>query len=215
MKANFNTANNRDEFKDLIFYRAFLADGKRDVNSIRSYSYPMLNQGYIIDEGRANLKDESVFYCAGSANVALWETMNETKNNGIRITNNDVFYVGVWRFKPNCVSFIEASCKDIPEFIESTKKYYELTSKFANQTLRKCDLLFYESVKRPNDVNNYCVAMTPNFIDNYLYLDHVFDVHTELGIVDKFGWFKWKTENVGIINCNDIEWKTCKKFVHE
>jgi hypothetical protein len=82
----------KEEFNKLTFYRVRLNINEitEDLNLTRTYSYP--NPIHCIENGRANLKGKSAFYCADDPLTAILESK---PNNG------DMGYISVWKGNAN------------------------------------------------------------------------------------------------------------------
>lgn len=81
-----------EKFNSFNFYRVRLGVNpeSEDLSLIRTFSYP--SSHFCSENGRANLKNKSVFYCSNSA---LTSVMESKPNIG------DVGYLSIWKGKTN------------------------------------------------------------------------------------------------------------------
>lgn len=81
-----------EKFNSFNFYRVRLGVNPEsdDLSFIRTFSYP--SSHFCSENGRANLKNKSVFYCSNSA---LTSVMESKPNIG------DVGYLSIWKGKAN------------------------------------------------------------------------------------------------------------------
>jgi hypothetical protein len=79
-----------------LFYRVRLIDhnkmGYEDMSNIQSFSYP--SASFCTENGRANLKNTSVFYCASTGDAAMQECNIEIGSEG---------FLSVWSITPGSV----------------------------------------------------------------------------------------------------------------
>jgi hypothetical protein len=76
------------DFNQLTFYRVRLNinPNEEDLSLIRTYSYPSVN--FCKENGRANLKGKTVFYCSNTPFAAIFESKPQIGNIG---------YLSIWK----------------------------------------------------------------------------------------------------------------------
>ncbi len=97
--------NNESNSKFVYRVRFNINENKEDLNLIRTFSYP--DPSFCLFNGRANLKNKSVFYCADIPLTAFLES---------RPKNNDIGYMGKWQLKCHRdLTFIAFFPTDMPQ----------------------------------------------------------------------------------------------------
>lgn len=88
---------------------------KEDLTQTKTFSYP--EPCYCKENGRANIKHTSVFYCSDVAATSLLET---------KVEQNDTFYLSIW--KPHVDRDVKAAsyCKKVKRVENATIKEIEL-----------------------------------------------------------------------------------------
>jgi hypothetical protein len=89
----------KEKFNKLKFYRvrSNIDQSKEDISLINTYSYPP--QVFCNENGRANLKGKTVFYCSNNPNAAIYESKSKIGEEGslsVWTANSDrTIYFGV------------------------------------------------------------------------------------------------------------------------
>lgn len=123
-----------NEFNKMTFYRARINvdQTKEDISLISTFSFPP--PVFCNENGRANLKTKSVFYCSDNPISAIKEC---------RPNNDEEGFVGIWRTKTNRDI---KSCIFLPRNLTKENKWSDIAKKsfknFSN------DLLFKKVEKR-------------------------------------------------------------------
>ena len=112
-----------ENFNNHYFYRARVnLHLKEDLNLIKTYSYPLPQ--FCKENGRANLKNKSVFYCSNFALTAIFETKPNI---------DDIGYLSIW--KGNTKRKIKSGII-LPENLNRENPWSDLASDF-HQKLRE------------------------------------------------------------------------------
>jgi hypothetical protein len=142
-----------EKFNAFNFYRVRLGVNpeSEDISLIRTFSYP--SSHFCSENGRANLKNKSVFYCSNSA---LTSVMESKPNIG------DVGYLSIWKGKTNRVMkaglFLpedlrienewRAVCDDLYKHVRcETLKSHPEKYQFFHETLRFISRLYLDENK--------------------------------------------------------------------
>jgi hypothetical protein len=146
--------------------RLNVKENEEDVNLIRTFSYP--NPCFCNENGRANLKNKTVFYCADIPETALAEKK--------LVNREDVGYLSIWKI--NCdrnVNYIAFFPSTIPtnnpwykEAVELQKQLIEQVRHFGNEKSEQL-IQLYEAVSKIfiTEISPYTV--TSWMANRYLY----------------------------------------------
>lgn len=116
-----------ENFNDKIFYRTRLnIHESEDINLIRTYSYPP--SSYCKENGRANLKGKSVFYCSNSAISTLVETKPKVGDTG-----SISFWKGNAENRLKCGIFFGSKLPDINPWQNVAIDFHAEQMKFIQQ----------------------------------------------------------------------------------
>ena len=151
--ANFNT---------FPFYRARLniESAKEDLNLISTYSYPP--PVFCNSNGRANIKNKSVFYCSNFALAAVFET---------RPKIGDIGYLSKWKGNANrkmkAGIFLRQNLRKENEWSELADDIHKSTMEFYSTTSSKKSDFLFEAInfiadlylnEKPNYPLTSCIA---------------------------------------------------------
>jgi hypothetical protein len=139
-----NESNNRFVYR----VRLNINEDKEDLNLIRTFSYP--DPSFCKENGRANLRYKSVFYCADIPLTAFLES---------RPKNNDIGFMGKWQLKCHRdLTYIAFFPSDL-----SKKNYWYQTAIKAQQNM-------ILEIKKIKSNKNHQLEYLFNFISK-LYAD--------------------------------------------
>jgi hypothetical protein len=209
---------------------------KEDLTIVKTYNYP--EPIYCKENGRANIKGYSVFYCSNVAATSIIETKPEDK---------DVYYLSIWKPKTKTILKAANFCKEINKIDSGQLKPMVLISKLKDQIsasgVDKTPQLNYlldfviDTFKNENkpynisswishyilnvrmdlngilyqsvEANSFCnMAFHPTFVDNQLCFQKVLKIET---IKLENQLIKYKLISVGELESDKIKWRQLKE----
>ena len=117
-----------------------LDPGAEDLDLIQTYSYPLPQ--FCRNNGRANLKNRSVFYCSNHAITAIFESKPKSGETG---------YLSIWGGKSDRqmkVSIIlPRYLREENNWLNASKKFYSFIETYSKKTFNKKSNQFNEFIE--------------------------------------------------------------------